>query len=56
MENRIDRREFGKMKCVKCGGETELFGNLPNNMFKYYCLSCYEIFFSEIFYVESLPR
>ena len=52
----IKRREFGTIHCKKCGGEAEFFGVLSDGNFKYYCLSCCEIFFSDIFYVESLPK
>jgi len=48
--------KFGFMKCEKCGSKTELFGNLDNGMFKYCCINCYHIFFSDKFYRKSLIK
>ena len=56
MQATIKRRKFGTMKCEKCGGKTELFGNLDTGWLKYCCLDCHEIFFSDILYVKSLIK
>jgi len=50
----IKKRKFGLMKCKKCGGKTELFGNLDSGGLKYCCIDCYNIFSSDIFYTKSL--
>jgi len=48
--------KFGIMRCKKCYHRAELFGNLDNGMFRYYCTFCNDIFFSDKFYRKSLVK
>ncbi len=56
MQAKIKIRKFGFMRCEKCGGKTELFGNLDDGLLKYCCLDCHDMFFSDILYVKSLIK
>jgi len=56
MQAEVKIHKFGLMRCPKCGNKSELFGNLDSGWFKYYCLGCHDIFFSDKFYKKSLIK